>query len=65
MIMSAATMHAGFHVFHWEKGILGNNCIGKKYLGYGIDWCTEESETQLLASCSFYNHTLYLWNSLL
>lgn len=32
-------------------------------LGYGIDWfpCPETENGRLLASCSFYDHSLQLW----
>ena len=30
-------------------------------LGYGADWCYSDSYDNLIATCSFYNHALQLW----
>lgn len=37
---------------HYEKDVS---------LGYGADWCYDASTDNLIATCSFYNHSLQLW----
>lgn len=73
-VLGSATMYAGFHILNIEtqriiyqyKGGRDDDRKEKEVLlGYGIDWfpCSE-SETRkkpMLASCSFYDHSLQLW----
>jgi len=67
-------MHSGFKVIEIEQTahLMQDDMhhgIRKQFdrhesLAYGIDWSfhqeTRDEET-LIASCSFYDHTLYLW----
>ncbi|EPQ60817.1 WD40 repeat-like protein [Gloeophyllum trabeum ATCC 11539] len=71
----AACMHDGFKVLHFEEGSesgFGSASISKRYdehgsLAYGVDWCysqdgrSKEGQSTLIASCSFYDHSLHLW----
>ena len=72
----AACMHNGFKVLRTGLGIVGNKgaASGEKIikrfeehtsLAYGVDWAFEsqckEAEESLVASCSFYDHSLFLW----
>lgn len=61
-------MHAGFHIIDWDNAKIVDKFTGHVSLGYGIDWYqgqedeTTGSKTLLLASCSFYDHSLHLWS---
>lgn len=69
-----ACMHDGFKVLGFDsKQFVGNEtkCVREKRfeehksLAYGADWSFAEKnhEGTLVASCSFYDHTLCLWRS--
>lgn len=69
-----ACMHGGFKVVEVEQTAhLKNDMphqIRKHFdrhesLAYGVDWSFHQEapgEETLIASCSFYDHTLYLWS---
>ncbi|KZT30381.1 WD-40 repeat-containing protein [Neolentinus lepideus HHB14362 ss-1] len=68
----AACMHNGLKILHYEScsdSEMGNASIGKQYdghesLAYGVDWSYAEGtnrQNTLIASCSFYDHSLHLW----
>ena len=67
-LMAVASMHAGFHIIDWDNVKIVDKFTGLVSLGYGIDWYqgqedeTMDSKTLLLASCSFYDHSLHLWS---
>ena len=69
-------MHSGFKILDWDdvEGIIATYS-GHDSLAYGIDWCVHEdyskcvedadysaSDRAVLASCSFYDHSLHLWS---
>ena len=72
-----AAMHDGFKIVsfrdvgdkpcHDSNGSSGNWEVQKRYnghasLAYGVDWSYQSSEGQtLVASASFYDHALHLW----
>ncbi|TFK57301.1 WD-40 repeat-containing protein [Heliocybe sulcata] len=68
-----ACMHDGFKVLHSNTSTDGkveveSASIAKRYdehesLAYGVDWsCAPAKESgTLIASCSFYDHSLHLW----
>ena len=76
-VLGSATMYAGFHILNIETQRIIQQYKGGRdedrkekekevLLGYGIDWfpCSESEtrkSTTLLASCSFYDHSLQLW----
>lgn len=59
-----ACMHDGFKIIDCEssKWTIKSRFDEHKSLGYGCDWVVDEDNTELAASCSFYDHTLHLWN---
>jgi len=65
-----ACMHDGFKVIHFDdldaQNFTGN--ITERYdkhesLAYGADWCFGgvKDDKTVVASCSFYDHSLHLW----
>ena len=68
----AAAMHNGF--FLVDAADHGRPRVGPRYvhgadsLAYGCDWChapsasASASAPQLIATCSFYDRALHLWN---
>lgn len=66
-----ACMHDGFKVVRFsnddDSTELGGGAVVKRFdshksLAYGADWSfAERGEETLIASCSFYDHSLYLW----
>lgn len=65
-----ACMHDGFKTVHFENmawGEGGSSATIQRFdehqsLAYGTDWSTLGSTSpSLIASCSFYDHTLHLW----
>nr|XP_026696154.1 diphthine methyltransferase-like isoform X1 [Ciona intestinalis] len=66
-VLAVACMHNGCFILHQDQVSL-NLCSRAHYtnhqsLAYGIDWCyLENSVSHFLASCSFYDHKLCLWN---
>lgn len=67
-----AAMHGGFRVVDFE-GLGGSESVeptthakfdGHESLAYGVDWSggqTEKGE-DVVASCSFYDHTVHVWS---
>jgi hydrogenase maturation factor len=73
--LAVAAMHNGFHIVDADKAeIVASYTDEHKSLAYGIDIRDEccpfpeneslpkHSDQLWLASCSFYDHTLKLWN---
>jgi len=69
-LLATASMHNGFHVIRYDEA--GQGAVVQEFhehesLGYGIDWQHSSPDQQrtssLLASCSFYDHSLRLWTS--
>lgn len=59
-LLAAACMHNGFHVFQIKdrpEHISEN--LSHESLAYGISWSS--SDPNIVACCSFYDHTLSLW----
>ena len=60
-LLATACMHAGFKlVDKKEMKILTD--YKHESLAYGIDFKSNLSETITMASCSFYDHMLRIWN---
>ena len=73
-LLLAACMHNGFHVLNLDgvseqsTGTILASYMNHKSLAYGVDWrtklldsVTDNKETDMIASCSFYDHSLHLW----
>ncbi|KIJ45579.1 hypothetical protein M422DRAFT_227234 [Sphaerobolus stellatus SS14] len=69
-----ACMHDGFKVVNFENISQGSadvtSSIASRFdkhesLAYGVDWssATPTKEGTLVASCSFYDHSMYLWRA--
>ncbi|KAG8753591.1 hypothetical protein FRC12_011488 [Ceratobasidium sp. 428] len=71
-----ACMHDGFKVIRCPVGdgvlTAGSTVVTDCYnahtsLAYGVDWqhgvSKDEDSTSIIASCSFYDHSLHLWSS--
>ncbi|KAJ7783793.1 WD40-repeat-containing domain protein [Mycena maculata] len=65
-----ACMQDGFKVVRFAPDVDGSGLIGgevvKRFdshtsLAYGVDWSFAENGETLIASCSFYDHSLHLW----
>ena len=74
-LLAAACMHNHFVVVDTHVGTGGPMEVvggykGHASLAYGVDWCRERASedkhvTGTLASCSFYDHSMHLWNTTL
>nr|XP_022317905.1 diphthine methyltransferase-like isoform X1 [Crassostrea virginica] len=65
-LILTATMYNGYHVVDAQHSTDGKMAVIHHYdedvsLGYGADWCYSDSYDNLIATCSFYNHALQLW----
>ncbi|CAN7943277.1 unnamed protein product [Ixodes hexagonus] len=62
-LLAVAAMHGGACVLRYSADLRTAQCVSKftkhESMVYGIDW----AEDGTLASCSFYDHSLYLWNT--
>ena len=56
-LLALACMHNGFHIVDAEKSGRVLHYTGHDSLAYGVDWKT----SNVLASCSFYDHLLKVW----
>ena len=66
-----AAMHDGFKVIDFEgltSGVAGSSLTAAQFdehesLAYGVDWSgrTNEQGEDVVASCSFYDHSLKVW----
>ncbi|XP_011445594.3 diphthine methyltransferase isoform X1 [Magallana gigas] len=66
-LLLTATMYNGYHVVDTEHISDGKMDVLHHYdrdvsLGYGADWCHSNAYNNLVATCSFYNHSIQLWN---
>ncbi|KAJ7630947.1 WD40-repeat-containing domain protein [Roridomyces roridus] len=59
-----ACMHDGFKIvsFNDEGGQIQKRFDAHESLAYGVDWSFAEGNETLVASCSFYDHSLHLWS---
>jgi diphthamide biosynthesis protein 7 len=73
-LLATACMHNHFAVVDAHVGSGGpmervGEYRGHTSLAYGVDWCKMRGETKdnkitsTLASCSFYDHSMQLWNT--
>ncbi|XP_061169058.1 diphthine methyltransferase-like [Saccostrea echinata] len=65
-LILTATMYNGYHIVDAHCVSDGKMSVLHRYekdvsLGYGADWCHIVSLKNLIATCSFYNHSLQLW----
>ncbi|CAN8007916.1 unnamed protein product [Ixodes pacificus] len=62
-LLAVAAMHGGACLLRHSADSQTAQCVSKftkhESMVYGIDWAEDGS----LASCSFYDHSLYLWNA--
>ena len=57
-----AAMHDGFKLVDMTgEGVVGEYREHQS-LAYGADWCHLESGRDIVASCSFYDHLMNIWN---
>ena len=66
-LLVAACMHNGVSVIDCSDSNASTHSAVLQYsnhksLAYGVDWCCKLSQDKLLASCSFYDHKLCVWN---
>jgi diphthamide biosynthesis protein 7 len=54
-----ACMHGGFAVVSLDAGVIVRVFEGHDSLAYGADW--SYASNGLVATCSFYDHTLHTW----
>ena len=60
-------MHGGCKIVDINKNEVACRYVGHQSLAYGIDWyqgglrTSPNTGTGLLASCSFYDHSLQVW----
>ncbi|KAG7099218.1 hypothetical protein E1B28_001085 [Marasmius oreades] len=64
-----ACMHDGFKVVHFDSDKYSAH-VSKRYddhesLAYGADWSFKPGNNgeSVIASCSFYDHSLHLWSA--
>ena len=66
-LAALACMHGGFKVVDVDRNEIIGSYNGHESLAYGIDWYDGDIGTRpgnrngLLASCSFYDHSLQIW----
>ncbi|RIA81146.1 WD40-repeat-containing domain protein, partial [Glomus cerebriforme] len=67
----AACMHNGFHVIKVDDDVTmktTRSFMKHESLAYGVDWNYSDqwnNKNSLIASCSFYDHIIHLWESIL
>ncbi|CAO3588186.1 unnamed protein product [Absidia cylindrospora] len=60
----SASMHAGAFVIDTEKLAISTSFLDHQSMAYGADWfypSSDEKDSDLVASCSFYDHIMHLW----
>ena len=67
LFLLTACMHNGFHVIDVQnvdnsKLELYTSFLDHESLAYGCDWCYDINEKYLVASASFYDHLLCVWD---
>ena len=68
-IIALACMHGGFKIVNVSSNSVIASYNKHQSLAYGLDWYPDDMRmelesdlyTGLLASCSFYDHSLHLW----
>ncbi len=64
-LVALACMHGGFKIADLNKNKIMSSYNGHYSLAYGIDWYRTGrvvgDSGLVLASCSFYDHSLHLW----
>ncbi|ORX43321.1 WD repeat-containing protein 85-like protein [Hesseltinella vesiculosa] len=60
----SASMHAGAFIVDTEQSCITDSFLDHESMVYGADWSYSTRKKNLLASCSFYDHVLHLWESL-
>ena len=62
-VIATACMHDGFKLVDIDKMKVITNYSEHESLAYGIDMkCAKNSKDIMIASCSFYDHLLKIWN---
>ena len=64
-LLGLACMHNGFHIVDKHSVTIMASFKEHESLAYGLDFKSlqdEEKPVYVMASCSFYDHTLKVWN---
>ncbi|CAO3637446.1 unnamed protein product [Cunninghamella echinulata] len=59
-ILLSASMHAGAFVIDTMENNIVSSFLDHQSMAYGADW---SFQSDIIASCSFYDHILHLWKS--
>ena len=65
-VLAVAAMYNGFHLFDIENNASSIHYTEHDSIAYGVDFCVDGTSTETqqwtLVSCSFYDHSVKVWN---